>query len=66
MDGLQGSLQRVRGEITDLCGRVRLLCTQAQHLHSAADLLRAVLLRLKLVARLRACHPSGESLFSDI
>ena len=59
VEGLQGSLQRVRGEVTDLCSRVRLLCTQAQNLHAAADVLRAVLLRLKLVARLRACHPSG-------
>ena len=60
MEGLQSSMGRVQGEVTELCTRVRLLCTQASNLHAAADLLRAVLLRLKLVARLRACIPPGE------
>ena len=60
VEGLQTSMGRVQGEVTELCTRVRLLCTQASNLHAAADLLRAVLLRLKLVARLRACIPPGE------
>ena len=64
VEGLQASLQRVRGEVTELCSRVRLLCTQAQNLHAAADVLRAVLLRLKLVARLRACQPAGALLYA--
>ena len=63
VEGLQGSMQRVRGEVGELCARVRLLCCQAQNLHAAADLLRAVLLRLKLVARLRACLPPGTKSF---
>ena len=64
VEGLQGSMQRVQGEVTEQCTRVKLLCSQAANLHAAADLMRAVLLRLKLVARLRACFPPGKA-FAD-
>lgn len=54
VEALQGAMQRVRGEVSDMCTRMRSQNRQAANLHAAADLVRALLHRLKLANKLKA------------
>ena len=57
VEALQGAMRRVRGEVADMCARMRSQNTQAANLHAAADLVRALLQRIKLTNKLRAILP---------
>lgn len=54
VESLQGAMLRVRGEVADLCKRMRQQNTQAANLHAGAHMVRALLQRLKLTNKLRA------------
>ena len=60
MEALQGAMRRVRGEVADLCARMQRQHSQAENLHAAADLVRALLQRVKLTSKLRALLADGQ------
>ncbi|EIE21637.1 hypothetical protein COCSUDRAFT_30131 [Coccomyxa subellipsoidea C-169] len=54
VDSLQAAMRRVRAEVMQPYASIRLQTSQLHNLHTTADVLRHVLHRLKLVARLKA------------
>jgi hypothetical protein len=53
-------MQRVRAEVLQPYGTIRMQTTQMSNLHRTTDMLRHVLHRLKLVAKLKVAIPQLE------
>jgi hypothetical protein len=57
VDSLQAAMRRVRAEVMQPYASIRMQTSQLHNLHTTADVLRHVLHRLKLVARLKVSPP---------
>ncbi len=53
VDSLHAAMQRVRSEVLQPYGTIRMQTTQMSNLHRTTDMLRHVLHRLKLIAKLK-------------
>ena len=53
VDSLQAAMQRVRSEVLQPYSTIRMQTSQISNLHRTTDMLRHILHRLKLIAKLK-------------